>query len=53
MLTGHGEVSNVAAWGRSVFGIGFVSSIWLMGLIVEEDPVNRVFVTLSKERTLS
>jgi hypothetical protein len=35
-----------------VVGIGFVSSIWLIGLIVEEDPVNRVFVTLSNERSL-
>jgi hypothetical protein len=42
----------VAAWGCSVVGIGFVSSIWLMGLIVEEDPVNRMPFTLSKERIL-
>ena len=33
-------------------GIGFISAIWLIGLTVEENPVNRVFVTLSKERTL-
>jgi hypothetical protein len=31
----------------------FVSSIWLIGLIVDEDPVNRVFVTLSKEGNLA
>jgi hypothetical protein len=42
----------VAAWGCSVVGIGFVSSIWLMGLIVEEDPVNRMPFTLSKEGIL-
>jgi len=42
----------VAAWGCSVVGIGFVSSIWLIGLIVEEDPVNRVLFDLSKERIL-
>ena len=34
-------------------GIGFVSSIWLIGLIVEEDPVSRVSFTLSKERNLA
>ena len=45
-------MSALAASGCSVVGIGFVSSIWLMGLIVEEDPVNRVFVTLSKKRNL-
>jgi hypothetical protein len=35
-----------------VVGIGFVSSIWLIGLIVEEDPVNRMPFTLSNERNL-
>jgi len=42
----------VAAWGCSEVRIGFVSSIWLIGLIVDEDPVNRVSFTLSKEGNL-
>jgi hypothetical protein len=42
----------VTDWGCSVVGIGFVSSIWLIGLIVEEDPVNRMFATLSKKGNL-
>jgi len=42
----------VAAWGCSVVGIGFVSSIWLIRLIVEEDPVSRMSVTLSKDGSL-
>ena len=42
----------MAAWGRSVVGIWFVSSIWFIGLIVEEDPVNRMPSTLSKEGNL-
>ena len=46
-------MSALAAWGCSVVGIGFVSSSWLMGLIVDEDPVSRVSVTLSKERNLA
>jgi hypothetical protein len=45
-------VSALAAWGCSVVGIGFVSSIWLMGLILEEDPVSRMFATLSKKGNL-
>jgi hypothetical protein len=45
-------VSAVAVWGCLVVGIGIVSSNWLIGLIVEEDPVNRVLLTLSKERIL-
>jgi hypothetical protein len=45
-------VSATAAWGCSVVGIGFVSLIWLIGLILEEDPVNRVSVTLSKKGNL-
>jgi hypothetical protein len=35
-----------------VVDIGLVSSIWLIELIVEEDPVNRMPFTLSKERNL-
>jgi hypothetical protein len=35
-----------------VVGIRFISSIWLIGLIVDEDPVNRVSFTLSNGRIL-
>ena len=42
----------MAAWGCSVVGIGFVSSIWLIRLIVEEDPVSRMSGTLSKDGNL-
>ncbi len=40
----------MGVWGCSAVGIGFVSSIWLMGLIVKEDPFSRVPFALSKER---
>ena len=46
-------MSAVAVWECSVVGIGFVSSIWLIGLIVRDNPFNRVFVTLSKEGNLA
>jgi len=51
-LTGRGEVT-AAAWECSLVRIRFVSSIWLIGLIVEEDPFNRVSRTLSRERNLA
>ncbi len=46
-------MSAVVAWGCLVVGIGLFSSIWLIGLIVEEDPFNRIPVALSNEGNLA
>ncbi|MDK1026746.1 MAG: hypothetical protein QGM49_05380 [Actinomycetota bacterium] len=52
-LIGRGELFVPAVGGCWRVCIGFVSSIWFMGLIVEEDPLSRVLFGLSKERNLT
>ncbi|MDF1596196.1 MAG: hypothetical protein P1T08_08870 [Acidimicrobiia bacterium] len=46
-------MSAAAVWEYSVVGIGFVFSIWLIGLIVEEDPFSRMPFALSDEDNLA
>lgn len=51
-LTGRKEVFVPAVGGCWRVCIGFISSIWFMGLIVEEDPLSRVLFGLSKKKNL-
>ena len=52
-MTGRGELFVPAVGGCWQVGIGCVSSIWFMGLIVEEDPLSRVLFGLSKKENLT